>query len=746
MKKLTFLFGIFACLNLQTNAQKKFTNELIWSSNVFNAEYLGGFNSMNDGETYSDLKESDLNGLTIIKCSFANGDTLGEITNAKKIFKGAISNFDNYTFNADESMLLIETESESIYRWSTAANYYVHNLSTGETAPIANFEKGKQRLATISPDKKKVAFMRNNNIFIYDIASKKEFQITFDGKTNSIINGATDWVYEEEFGFDRGMYWNSDGTLLAYYKFNEESVPEFGMDLYGDLYPTNYKFKYPKAGEKNSDVSVHIYELANNKSFLVEKTSAEFEYIPRIKWGKQPTQLLIQKMNRHQNHLVYELTRSVRAEGVDKWPTEVLMEEKSETYIDVNDNMQFLSFGNSLIYTSEKSGFAHLYQVDLNSKVEKSLTTGNWEIIDFYGINEKENTIYFSSTGSAFSAFSKRKSSSLDATRKYVFSLDLKKQAWKCLTPEEGTNDAAFSTGLKYFLHTFSTANTAPVFSIYNNQGVLKRTLITNQELMAKLKEYNAVKKEFFRFENSTGDLLNCWMMKPANFDPNKKYPVLVAIYGGPGSNTVLDNFSGRNYLWDQLLCQEGYIVVSCDPRGTQFRGREFKHSTYMNLGKNETNDFIDFAKYLGQQSYIDANRIGIQGWSYGGYMTSLCMTKGADVYKVGIAVAPVTNWKYYDSVYTERYLRTPQENKGGYENNSPINFVKNLKGKFLLVHGSADDNVHVQNSMDMASALVAANKQFDFFVYPNKNHGIYGGNTRLHLFTKMTSFLKENL
>ena len=745
MKNNLFLIGLLA-LSLNTLAQKKFTNELIWNSREFNTDYLGGFNSMNDGETFSDLKDSDLNGLTIIKCSFSTGDTLAEITNAKKIFKGAISSFDNYSFNADETMLLIETDRQSIYRWSSEANYYVHNLQTGETAPIANFADGKQRLATISPDKKKIAFVRNNNIFIYDIAAKKELQVTYDGKTNAIINGATDWVYEEEFGFDRGLYWNVNGSMLAYYKFNEELVPEFGMDIFGELYPYNYKFKYPKAGEKNSDVSIHIFEMSSGKNYWVEKTSEEFEYIPRIKWGKQANQLLIQKMNRHQNHLVYELTAPIRVEGSDKWPTAVLMEEKSNTYIDVNDNIQFLTSSNSLIYTSEKSGYAHLYQIDLTKKTEKALTQGNWEIIDFYGIDEKSNQVYFSSTGAAFSAFSKRLSSPLDATKKYVFSLELKKQAWLCLTPTSGTNDASFSTGLKYFLHTYSSANSAPTFSIYTNKGELKRTLITNQSLMVKLKEYAAVNKEFFNFQNSSGDQLNCWMMKPANFDQNKKYPVLVAIYGGPGSNTVLDSYGGRNYLWYQLLCQEGYIVVSCDPRGTQYRGRDFKHSTYMNLGKNETNDFIDFAKYLGQQSYIDAGRIGIQGWSYGGYMTSLCMTKGADFYKAGIAVAPVTNWKYYDSVYTERYLRTPKENSGGYENNSPINFAKSLKGKFLLVHGSADDNVHVQNSMDMVTALVNANKPFDFFIYPNKDHGIYGGNTRLHLFSKMTNFLKENL
>ena len=741
LASLFFLATVFGA-----TAQKKITNELIWNSREFNAAYLGGFNSMKDGETFSDVMGSDLNGQTIIQCSFATGDTLKTITSSKRIFGNEMSAFDNYSFNADESMLLIETESEGIYRWSSMANYFVHDLASGKTTPIADFKQGKQRLATISPDKKCVAFVRNNNIFIFNIETKEEKQITFDGEKNRIINGATDWVYEEEFGFDRGLYWNETGSLLAYYKFNESGVPEYGIDIYGSLYPERTTFKYPKAGEKNSDVSIHIYELTTNKSFLVEKTSAEFEYIPRIKWGKQKWQLLVQKMNRHQNHLVYELTAPIRVEGNDTWPTAVLMEEKSETYIDVNDNIQFLSGGNCMIYTSEKSGYAHLYQIDLATKVETALTSGNWEILDFYGIDEKAGNIYFSSTRAAQINYNKRMSSSLDATSKYVYCVNLKKNSWKCLTSDDGTNEAAFSNGLKYFLHTYSNANTPPTFCIRDNQGNTKRVLIKNETLSAKLNEYNCVKKEFFSFKNSSNTGLNCWMMKPANFDPNEKYPVLVAIYGGPGSNTVLDSYGGKNYMWYQLLCQEGYIVVSCDPRGTQFRGKDFKHSTYMNLGGNETQDFIDFAKYLGQQTYIDAARIGMQGWSYGGYMTSLCMTKGADYYKTGIAVAPVTNWKFYDSVYTERYLRTPQENSGGYENNSPINFAKQLKGNYLLVHGSADDNVHFQNTMDMVSALVAANKPFDLFVYPNKDHGIYGGNTRLHLFSKMTNFLKENL
>jgi dipeptidyl-peptidase-4 len=396
--------------------------------------------------------------------------------------------------------------------------------------------------------------------------------------------------------------------------------------------------------------------------------------------------------------------------------------------------LTFLGDG-SFIWLSERDGFNHLYHFDGAGIVRKQITKGKWDVIDFYGLDEKGLQVYFTS-------------SMQGPAEQHVYTVNFKKQPTPPvrLSLKKGTNSAEFSKGFKYYILSHSDANTPTDFELYDAKGKLIRVLKDNASLKERMLKYALTRKEFFSFKNSYGIDLNCWMMKPSNFDPTKKYPVLVAIYGGPGSNTVSDSWGGRGYLWHQLLCQQGYIVVSCDPRGTQYRGRVFKHSTYMNLGKLETEDFIDFAKYLGGQSYIDATRIGIQGWSFGGYMTSLGMTKGADFYKAGIAVAPVTNWKYYDSIYTERFMRTPQENSGGYENNSPINFVKSLKGKFLLVHGSADDNVHYQNSMDMVTALVAANKQFDMFVYPNKNHGIAGGNTRLHLYTKMTQFLLDNL
>jgi dipeptidyl-peptidase-4 len=531
----------------------------------------------------------------------------------------------------------------------------------------------------------------------------------------------------------KGFEWSPAGNRIAYLRFDETNVREFSMDIFGELYPEQQRFKYPKAGEANSAVSLYVYDLGLGQSRKVETGSNTDQYIPRIEWTKNNDQLCAMRMNRHQNKLEFLLT-DLMAKSLNTVPTKVIYTEQAETYIDVSDALTFLADG-SFIWLSERDGYNHLYLFDAAGAVKKQITKGAWDVIDFYGIDEASQIAYFTS-------------SMVSAMEQHVYSVNFKKQpqAPVRMSVQKGNNSAEFSKGFKYYILMHSDANTPTDFGLYDSKGKLTRVLKDNASLKERMQKYGLTKKEFFTFKNTAGVDLNCWMMKPSNFDPSKKYPVLVAIYGGPGSNTVTDAWGGRGYLWHQLLCQQGYIVVSCDPRGTQYRGRQFKHSTYMNLGKLETEDFIDFAKYLGGQAFIDASRIGIQGWSFGGYMTSLCMTKGADQYKAGIAVAPVTNWKYYDSIYTERFMRTPQENSGGYENNSPINFVKSLKGKFLLVHGSADDNVHYQNSMDMVTALVAANKQFDMFVYPNKNHGISGGNTRLHLYTRMTQFLTDNL
>jgi dipeptidyl-peptidase-4 len=735
MTTMTKLFAtvLMAWMAFNTNAQSGLSNELIWKGGEFSAEFIGGLNSMNDGMHYTSTEESDAFGTKIVKYSYATGKETGVIATAKDIFGDTKKNIEGYEFSHDEKQLLIQTETSPIYRHSFSANYFVHNLETHKTIPLTDHAKGPQMLADFSPDGKHIAYVRENNIFVVELDSKKETQVTQDGKINSLINGATDWVYEEEFAIAKGFQWSPSSDRIAYYKFDESAVKEFSMDMFGELYPTQYKFKYPKAGEANSIVNIFVWDKNTGMNKPVNIGPEKDQYIPRIQWTQDNNKLCVMRMNRHQNKLEF-LQTDLTQPAPFSIETKVIFSETARTYIDISDALTFLKDG-SFIWMSERDEYNHLYLFDPTGTVKMQLTAGDWDVIDFYGVDETTMTAYYSA-------------SAVSAMEKHVYSVEFKKKTGKPtpLSFKKGTNDADFSKGFKYYILNHSDANSPSDITLYDSKCKEIRLLKDNAALKERLKKYNLANKEFFTFKNAGGTDLNCWIMKPTNFDPSKKYPVLVAIYGGPGSNTVNDRWDGRGYLWHQLLCQNGYIVVSCDPRGTMNRGRQFKHSTYMNLGKNETEDFIDFAKYLGNQSYIDKSRIGIQGWSYGGYMTSLCMTKGADQYKAGIAVAPVTNWKYYDSIYTERFLRTPQENSGGYENNSPINFVDGLKGKFLLIHGSADDNVHYQNSMDMISALVAANKQFDMFVYPNKNHGIYGGNTRLHLYNQMTNFLLQNL
>ena len=702
-------------------AQEKLIQlEDIWASRTFSPEWVWGINSMNDGVHYSSLNYGEEN-VYVTEYSYETGDSVATIVDSKNL--EGIS-FDAYQFSANEQKVLLPTETESIYRHSTRSKFYVYDRATKTSTALST---DKQRLAKFSPDATKVAFVRANNIFIKDLNSTIETQITNDGEPNKIINGATDWVYEEEFAFDNGFQWNATGTKIAFYRFNEEAVPEFSMDEFTDLYPSQNKFKYPKAGEANSTVEIYIYDT--NTGATVEaaiKVVDEF-YIPRIKWTKDENVLSVQRMNRHQNNLDFILVNATDGSS------ETIFTETDDAYIDVTDNLTFLNDGSHFVWTSEKSGYNHIYLYNLKGKQVRKITKGAFDVTDFYGIDEATNTVYFASAERS-------------AMHRDVYAVQLNGKKKRVLTTKTGTNAATFSTSYKYFINEHSNANTPNYFSLFDAQGNEVRTLKDNAGLNATLSEYALSKKEFFNFDTSEGVNLNGWIMKPHDFDADKKYPVFMYLYGGPGSQQVTDAWGGSNFLWYQMLTQQGYIVACVDNRGTGARGSEFKKCTYQQLGKLETVDQIEANRYLANLPYVDGSRIGIFGWSYGGYMSSLCLLKGADDFKMAIAVAPVTNWRYYDSIYTERYMRTPQENASGYDDNSPINHVSKLKGKYLLIHGSADDNVHYQNTMEMTNALVNANKDFDMFIYPNKNHGIYGGYTRLHLFRKMTNFIQENL
>ena len=699
-------------------AQKKLlTNQLIWASREFSQDYVYSVSSMNDGEHFSALEDNK-----IVKYSYIDFQkAVGTILDGNELEGISI---DDYFFNADETKVLIATEQNYIYRRSFTAKYYVVDLATKQAVEL--YDEAPQMLADFSPDGSKVAFVSDNNIYIRNLADNSLVQVTTDGKQNAVINGSTDWVYEEEFEVTKAFHWSPGGTKIAYLKFDESGVRDFTMDYYnGGTYPSPYTFKYPKAGEDNSKLSLHVYSLADKKTQHID--FGAYEYIPRMKWTTNDDQFVFLAMNRYQSELNYVMA-SCSADGVS---TKVFYTDKSDTYVEVDNNLIFLNDGQSFLRTSGKSGYEHIYKVDFSGK-EQQITTGDWDVIELKGINETSGIIYYTSAEEG-------------AMYQSLYSIKSDGSGKKKLSGKKGHNDAAFSTGMKYYISYYSNANQPAEIMVNEASGKKVEMLKDNAALKEKLAGYDLQKLEFITIKGAEHDL-NAWIIKPMGFDASKKYPVYFTIYNGPGHNTVIDEWGGSGFLYHQQLAQKGYIVISVDTRGTMYRGEAFKKATYLQLGRLETEDMIAVATEVGKWPYVDAGRIGVMGWSYGGYMTSLCMTKGADVFKMGIAVAPVTNWRWYDNIYTERFMRTPQENASGYDDNSPINHVAKMKGKFLLVHGSGDDNVHVQNSMEMIDAMVKKNIDFDMLIYTNKNHGIYGGMTRLHLYNKMLNFTLENL
>ena len=727
IKKTLILTLIFCSSSLF--AQNELSNELIWKTGTFYPNTISGIESMKDGNHYTSI-ERFKDGNEINQFAYKNNKKIKTIFSSKDF-----NDFDfyDYSFSQDENYILLSTDVESIYRHSSKGNYFIYDIQRNKLSKLSDFNLGKQRLAEFSPDGTKIAYVRDNNLFYVELESMKEIQVTIDGKMNSIIHGATDWVYEEEFSFHKGFYWSPDSKKLAYYTFDETDVKEYQMEMYGSLYPTHYKFKYPKAGESNSIVSISVYNILQERSIPFDIGTNPDIYIPRIVWGNNNDNLHVVKLNRLQNHLeilMGDFSNSIP--NSQSILTSVIYEEKSETYIDIHDNLEFIS-NDEFIWTSEKDGYNHIYLINYKNNTETQLTTGKWEVTSSYGIDDKKNQLYFQAAKN-------------HPTQREIYRVNIKTKKMECLSLNKGTNDAEFSNNFKYFINTNTTANTPHYITLNKSDGKKIRVIEDNEELLGRMEDYDLFKKEFITIPNEKGLDLNAWIIKDPKLDTLKKHPLLMFVYGGPGINTVNDAWSWMNYFWFQHLAKQGFVVVSVDARGTGYRGKAFKHSTYLQLGKYETEDQIAAAKYLGAKQYIDEENIGIFGWSYGGYMSSLCITKGADVFSTAIAVAPVTNWRYYDNIYTERFMRTPKENGENYDVNSPINHVDKLKGNYLLIHGTADDNVHFQNAIEMTSALVNANKQFELFNYPDKNHGIYGGNTRLHLYTLMTNFLNVNL
>ena len=632
---------------------------------------------------------------------------------------------DSYTFDTSEKMILLACNTNQIFRHSFTADYYLYNTTNKVLTKLFDFQIQEP---TFSPDGKMIAYAKDNNLYVYELATKKITQITTDGKKNAIINGITDWVYEEEFAFVKAFDWSKDSKKLAYIRFDESEVPEFSMSIFGkDLYPTIETFKYPKAGEKNSVVSLHVYDATLNATKEINLGKYNDFYIARMQWTNDANVLSAQVLNRHQDNL--DLLFVDGTTGT----TKVVLNEKDKAYVDVTDNLTFLK-DNSFIWTSEKDGFNHIYVYDKNGKLKNQVTKGNWEVTSYYGFDEKTSTLFYQSTENG-------------SINRAVYSIALNGKNKRVLSNEIGTNEATLSPNFQYYINTFSSTTQPTRYTLNDaKSGKQLQIIEDNAALASSLKKYDLPTKEFFVLKTAKGQELNSWIMKPKDFDATKKYPVFMYQYSGPGSQQVANQWNSANDYWFMMLTQQGYVVACVDGRGTGFKGADFKKVTQLQLGKYEVEDQIDAAQVIGNYNYVDKSRIGIFGWSYGGFMASNCLFKGNDTFKMAIAVAPVTNWRFYDSIYTERYMQTPQENASGYDDNSPINYVDRLKGKFLLIHGSGDDNVHVQNSMQMMEALIQANKQFDSQIYPDKNHGIYGGMTRIQLFNKMTNFIKENL
>jgi dipeptidyl-peptidase-4 len=729
MMRVVLVNSIFLLVGFVNAQKQEIDTELdvakIWSKYYFYGSGVSGFRSMNDGEHFTRFALIN-NEKCVVKYSFTERDKAGEVLIKGKdlMYQGKKIVPEEYEFNEDETKALVMTNREKIYRRSFKANYYLFDLKTNTFDALDELHK-PQTLAAYSPDGKRVSYIFENNLYVKDIPSGKITSVTTDGKVNEIINGTTDWVYEEEFSITKAYDWSPSGRYIAYLKFNESDVKDFTMTYYKDLYPDLYTFKYPKAGEDNSIVELYVFDTETNNT---EKIAlGDYEYIPRLNWSSIEDKLMVQTLNRHQNHIKYNWAGFIDG----KWNATVIYEEKDYAYVEIDDNLIFLSDGKSFIRTSEKDGFRHIYQVFINGSV-KAITHGDWDVQEFIGIDEKAKRIYYTSSEEG-------------AQYKSLYAIQLNGKKKVKISERKGTNDPTFSKGMKYFVNKWSDANTPARYSLHHANGELIDVLEDNEVLQEILTMFDFQPKTFLEVDGAEGKL-NAWMVKPPNFDPNKKYPVYFNIYCGPGSNMVKDSYDGGNGAYHQLLAKKGYIVFCVDTRGTMNRGATFKKATYLQLGKLETEDVIAVAENISKWDFVDEERIGIMGWSYGGYMASLAMTKGAHVFKMGIAVAPVTNWRYYDNIYTERFMRTPAENTDGYDDNSPINHVDKLEGKYFLIHGSGDDNVHVQNTMEMVKALTEANKQFDLFIYPNKDHGIYGGNTRNHLFQMMLNYTLENL
>ena len=732
---LILLLALGLPAGLAAQGKKPLTLEEVVGGAFYPENIYGVTPIPGDGEHYTQMNAA---GTQVIKYSFRTGQQVEVLFDATQARECPFRQFDSYRFSPDGGTLLIATETTPIYRHSYTAVHYLYSLKRNAEGRIDNkverlSDGGPQQVPVFSPDGTMVAFVRDNNIFLVKrLYGNSESQVTTDGQRNAVLNGIPDWVYEEEFAMDRALEFSADSKMLAYVRWDESAVPSYSFPLYAGekprredyaKYPGAYTYKYPKTGEANSKVSVHTFDIKTKVTRTLKLPLEADAYIPRIRFTRDADKLAVFTLNRHQNR--FDLYMADPRSTVCR----LALREETDTYIKEGtfDNIRF--YDGHFVFMSERSGFSHLYWYDLNGNLDKQITRGDFEVKNFLGLDEETGTFYYTSNEGS-------------PLRQAVWKTDRKGRKTR-LTAEEGTHTAQFSTDMKYFLDRYTSLDTPTVITLRDNTGRTLTTLVDNAALNRKLAEYALPAKEFFSFQTSDGTTLNGWMMKPADFDESRKYPVIMYQYSGPGSQEVLDRFG---ISWETYMASQGYIIACVDGRGTGGRGAAFEKCTYLNLGVREARDQVETALYLGLQPYVDKERIGIWGWSFGGYMTLMSMSEGTPVFKAGVAVAAVTDWNYYDTIYGERFMRTPQENADGYRASSAFTRAENLHGDLLLVHGSADDNVHFQNCAEYAEHLVQLGKQFDMQLYTNRNHSIYGGNTRMHLYTRLTNFFNTHL
>ncbi len=719
---LVLVAGPLAAQGVQAPA---LTVHTLWGTREF-ASDLVSVAWMRDGKAYTVL-EDDTSGhtdlyrvdaLTGRKDVLVRGADLVPAAGQQPIA------IEEYSFSADGSKLLIFTNSARVWRLNTKGTFYVWDLGAKRLIPVSA-KPGYQMFAKFSPDGRKVGFVRDNNIYVTDLASGSETALTRDGGEN-VINGTSDWVYEEELDLRDAFRWSPDGTRIAFWRLDQSAIRPFYLLNQDSLYPQLVPVRYPKAGTPNSEVKIGVVELATGRTAWVDLGAEKDIYVAAMGFAAAPTAIWLTRLNRHQNRL--DLLVADAATGASR----VVMSDSDSAWVDAHEP-QWLNGGRQFLFLSERDGYAQAYLFNRDGSLVRRVTPGGWDVLELYGVDEQAKALYFAGAIDG-------------ALGRPLLRIGLDGRGLARISTEPGTHGVEFDPTFQLYVDTHSRAGVPPVQTLRRASGKLVRPLADNAALARKVDALRLRPPEFLKVPTPDGVELNAWIIKPKDFDPAKRYPLLLFVYGGPGSQTVTDAWGGGQYLWHEMLAQDGYLVVSVDNRGTGARGAKFKKLTYLHLGRYESADQIAAARWFATQAYVDADRVGIWGWSYGGYMTSRTLLLGRGVFKAGLAVAPVTDWRFYDTIYTERYMRTPEENHAGYEESASLTYADSLTGSFLLVHGTGDDNVHFQNSVRLVERLEAANKQFDLRIYPNKTHAIAGGNTRENLYGLFTAWLKKNL